>query len=66
MLRLALHGVVSDALAFGLFVPLPRKLWEDTSQAHTSIVESGSQEKMLMFTGGVFLDAQIDCQEEGR
>ena len=26
VLRLALHGVVSGGLAFGLFVPLPRQL----------------------------------------
>ena len=26
VLRLALHGVVSDGLAFGLFVPLPQKV----------------------------------------
>ena len=25
VLRLALHGVVSDGLAFGLFVPLPQQ-----------------------------------------
>ena len=26
VLRLALHGVVSDGLAFGLFLPLPRQV----------------------------------------
>ena len=26
LLRVALHGVVSDGLAFGLFVPLPQKV----------------------------------------
>ena len=26
VLRLALHGVVSDGLAFGLFVPLPQQV----------------------------------------